>query len=79
MGQRRYYLCPTDVIQVKELPSKWALLWISRGQVIVMREARDMQRETLWPRSSSSIRCSGAHKYASAPGRSRKGEAREPL
>lgn len=40
MGQRRYYLCPTDVIQVKELPSKWGLLWITKGQVILMREAR---------------------------------------
>jgi hypothetical protein len=40
MGQRRYYLCPTDVIQVKELPPKWGLLWITKGQVIVMREAR---------------------------------------
>ncbi len=40
MGQRRYYLCPTDVIQVKELPPKWGLLWITKGQVKVMREAR---------------------------------------
>ncbi len=40
MGQRRYYLCPTDVIQVKELPPKWGLLWITKGQVIVMRDAR---------------------------------------
>ena len=40
MGQRRYYLCPTDVIQVKELPPKWGLLWITKGQVILMREAR---------------------------------------
>jgi hypothetical protein len=40
MGHRRYYLCPTDVIQVKELPPKWGLLWITKGQVIVMREAR---------------------------------------
>jgi hypothetical protein len=40
MGQRRYYLCPTDVIQVKELPPKWGLLWVTKGQVIVKREAR---------------------------------------
>ena len=40
MGQRRYYLCPTDVIQVKDLPPKWGLLWITKGQVILMREAR---------------------------------------
>jgi hypothetical protein len=40
MGQRRYYLCPADVIQVKELPPKWGLLWVTKGQVIVKREAR---------------------------------------
>src|SRR5260370_40824258 len=40
MGQRRYYLCPPDLIQVKDLPAKWGLLWASKGQVIVKREAR---------------------------------------
>src|SRR6202790_626754 len=40
MGQRRYYLCPSDVIQVKDLPPKWGLLWVTKGQVIVKREAR---------------------------------------
>jgi hypothetical protein len=40
MGQRRYYLSPADVIQVKDLPAKWGLLWIVRGQVVVKREAR---------------------------------------
>ena len=40
MGQRRYYLCPPDVIQVKDLPPKWGLLWATRGQVTVAREAR---------------------------------------
>src|SRR5260370_40956712 len=40
MGQRRYYLCPPDVIQVKDLPPKWGLLWAARGQVTVQREAR---------------------------------------
>lgn len=40
MGQRRYYLCPADVIQVKDLPPKWGLLWVTKGQVIVKREAR---------------------------------------
>jgi hypothetical protein len=39
MGQRRYYLCPPDVIQVKDLPPKWGLLWAARGQT-VQREAR---------------------------------------
>jgi hypothetical protein len=40
MGQRRYYLSPADVIQVKDLPAKWGLLWVVRGQVLVKREAR---------------------------------------
>jgi len=40
MGQRRYYLCPPDLIQVKDLPPKWGLLWATKGQVIVKREAR---------------------------------------
>jgi len=40
MGQRRYYLCPSNVIQVKDLPPKWGLLWAIKGQVIVKREAR---------------------------------------
>ena len=40
MGQRRYYLCPPEVIQVKDLPPKWGLLWVAKGQVVVKREAR---------------------------------------
>ena len=40
MGHRRYYLCPPDVIQVKDLPARWGLLWAGGGQVLVKREAR---------------------------------------
>ena len=40
MGHRRYFLCPLDLIQAKDLPPKWGLLWASKGQVIVKREAR---------------------------------------
>ncbi len=40
MGHRRYYLCPPDLIQVKDLPPKWGLLWAAKGQVTVKREAR---------------------------------------
>ena len=40
MGRRRYYLCPPDVIQMKDLPPKWGLLWANKSQVIVEREAR---------------------------------------
>jgi len=47
MGQRRYYLCPTEVIQVKDLPPKWGLLWVTKGQVIVKREARGHAQRNL--------------------------------
>jgi hypothetical protein len=40
MGQRRYYLCPPHVIEVKDLPPKWGLLWVTKGLVTVQREAR---------------------------------------
>jgi hypothetical protein len=40
MGHRRYYLCPPDLIQFKDLPPKWGLLWAQKGQVIVKREAK---------------------------------------
>ena len=30
----------SDLIQVKDLPPKWGLLWAIKGQVIVKREAR---------------------------------------
>jgi hypothetical protein len=47
MGQRRYYLCPPDVIQVKDLPPKWGLLWAIKGEVIVEREARGHPERSL--------------------------------
>jgi len=47
MGQRRYYLCPPDVIQVKDLPPKWGLLWAARGAVMVEREARGYPERNL--------------------------------
>ena len=40
MGHRRYYLCPSELIQIKDLPTKWGLLWVVKGQVVVKREAR---------------------------------------
>ena len=47
MGQRRYYLCPPDVIQVTDLPAKWGLLWATKGNVIVKREARGYPERNL--------------------------------
>jgi hypothetical protein len=40
MGQRRYYLCPPEIITVKDLPPKWGLLWAAKGQVVVIKETR---------------------------------------
>jgi hypothetical protein len=40
MGHRRYYLCPPDVIQVKDLPPRWGLLWVSGRDAVVKREVR---------------------------------------
>ena len=47
MGRRRYYLCPSDVIQVRDLPPKWGLLWATKGQVIVEREAGGLPERNL--------------------------------
>jgi hypothetical protein len=47
MGHRRYYLCPPEVIQIKDLPPKWGLLWATRGQITVMREARGYPERNL--------------------------------
>lgn len=47
MGQRRYYLCPPEMIQVKDLPPKWGLLWLTKGQVTVKREARGHAQRNL--------------------------------
>jgi len=47
MGHRRYYLCPPDVIQVKDLPAKWGLLWVAKGDVIVKRQARGYPERNL--------------------------------
>lgn len=40
MGHRRYYLSPPDVIQVKDLPPRWGLLWIAGRDVVVKKEVR---------------------------------------
>lgn len=47
MGQRRYYLSPAEVVQVKDLPPKWGLLWVTKGQVIVKRQARGFPERNL--------------------------------
>ena len=47
MGRRRYYLCPPDIIEVKDLPPRWGLLWVARGHVVTKREARGYPERNL--------------------------------
>jgi hypothetical protein len=47
MGQRRYYLCPPDVVKLEDLPKKWGLLWVEKGRVIVKKEARGHPERSL--------------------------------
>ena len=47
MGQRRYYLCPPGVIDIKDLPNKWGLLVAEKGHITVQREAGGNPRRSL--------------------------------
>jgi hypothetical protein len=47
MGQRRYYLCPAGIIKIEELPKKWGLLWVEKGRITMMREARGHPERSL--------------------------------
>ncbi len=47
MGQRRYYLSPPDVIQLKDLPPKWGLLWATKNTISVQRQARGCPERNL--------------------------------
>ncbi len=47
MGNRRYYLCPANIIQIADLPPKWGLLWATQGQITVQREARGIPQRNL--------------------------------
>jgi hypothetical protein len=47
MAHRRYYLCPAGVVQPKDLPPKWGLLWAEKGRITVQREARGFPQRNL--------------------------------
>jgi hypothetical protein len=47
MAQRRYYLCPARVVQLRDLPPKWGLLWAEKGRITVQREARGFPQRNL--------------------------------
>jgi hypothetical protein len=40
MGRRRYYLCPSRLIQLDELPERWGLLWTGGKIIHVMKEPK---------------------------------------
>ena len=45
VGNYRYYLCPTDLIQVEDLPEGWGLLWIEKKTITIIKEVdRTMRR-----------------------------------
>ena len=69
MGKRRYYLCPLEVIQLKDLPPKWGLLWIERNQVTVKREARGHPERNLRAEVESSVACCDVPRSASGSAR----------
>ena len=45
VGNYRYFLCPTDLIQVEDLPEGWGLLWIEGKIISIIKEVdRTMHR-----------------------------------
>jgi hypothetical protein len=47
MGQRRYYLCPPEIIKLEDLPKKWGLLWAEKRRIVVKQEARGHPERSL--------------------------------
>lgn len=47
MGEFRYYICPTGLIKVKELPRLWGLLYYSKERGIEMIEKAERQQANL--------------------------------
>lgn len=38
VGDFRFYLCPSNMIQIEELPEKWGLLWIDeKGRISIQK------------------------------------------
>ncbi|PHJ52793.1 hypothetical protein VF14_18295 [Nostoc linckia z18] len=40
LGNYRYFMCPWGMVDAKELPPKWGLLWIKNGRVYLQSGAR---------------------------------------
>lgn len=48
LGRWRYYICPENVIEIKDLPPKWGLIWVTkRGQVKIMAGALAVERRPM--------------------------------
>lgn len=46
MGRWRYFICPTDLIKVEELPEKWGLIYVnSRGHCKIMAGAMAVPKQ----------------------------------
>jgi len=43
LGQKRFYLCPANLIQVSDLPKDWGLLWINKNRIFVQAEANPQE------------------------------------
>jgi hypothetical protein len=39
MGAYRYFMCPSEMLQISEIPSGWGLLWARPNSVTVMIDA----------------------------------------
>lgn len=40
LGDMRYFLCPTDLIKINELPDKWGLLYSNeKGEITIIKKA----------------------------------------
>ena len=47
MGEFRYYICPTDLIKVNELPPHWGLLYYSEERGIEIIQKAERQQANL--------------------------------
>lgn len=44
MGELKYYLCPSELINDSEIPSFWGLLWIDeKGKIMIKKKAEHHQ------------------------------------
>lgn len=44
IGSSRYYLCPTNLISIDELPDKWGLLYCDDGRISVVKMSEQFDK-----------------------------------